>query len=69
LIGGAFKAGPVFVAPLRDRVHACAPQAEVAAVEMTPVGGSLLLAARACGCETEIPVPELARLLDAAIAA
>jgi glucosamine kinase len=69
LIGGAFNAGPVFVAPLRDRVHACAPQAEVATVEMTPVGGSLLLAARACGCETEIPVPELARLLDAAIAA
>jgi N-acetylglucosamine kinase-like BadF-type ATPase len=67
LIGGAFKAGSVFVAPLRDRVHACAPQAEVAIVE-TPVGGSLLLAARACGRETEISVHELARLIGAAIA-
>jgi glucosamine kinase len=68
LIGGAFKAGSVFVAPLRDRIHSCAPQAEVATVQMTPVGGSLLLAARACGCESRIPVPELARLIDAAIA-
>ena len=69
LIGGAFKAGPVFVGPLRDRIRACAPQAEVGTVDMTPVGGSVLLAARACGCETEIPVPELTGLIHAAIGA
>ncbi|HTZ63223.1 MAG TPA: BadF/BadG/BcrA/BcrD ATPase family protein [Solirubrobacteraceae bacterium] len=69
LIGGAFKAGSVFVAPLRERIHACAPQAEVRTVDMTPVGGSVLLAARACGCESEIPVAELTDLIDAAIAA
>ena len=69
LIGGAFKAGAVFVGPLRERIHAYAPQAEVGTVDMNPVGGSLLLAARACGCETEIPVSELTDLIAAAIAA
>src|SRR5271165_7169584 len=49
LIGSAFKAGAVFVEPLTRAIHACAPDARVGAVEMAPVGGSLLLAARACG--------------------
>ncbi|HSZ12453.1 MAG TPA: BadF/BadG/BcrA/BcrD ATPase family protein [Solirubrobacteraceae bacterium] len=49
LIGSAFKAGAVFVEPLTRVIHACAPGARVATVEMAPVGGSLMLAARACG--------------------
>jgi N-acetylglucosamine kinase-like BadF-type ATPase len=50
LIGSAFKAGAVFVEPLTALVHETAPAAAVSVVEMAPVGGSLLLAARACGC-------------------
>ena len=64
LIGSAFRAGDVFVSPLADAVHALAPEADVFPVEMAPVGGSLLLAARACGLEQAIPVDELARLID-----
>jgi glucosamine kinase len=51
LIGSAFKAGAVFVEPLAAAVHELAPQARVEVVEMAPVGGCLLLAARAAGCE------------------
>jgi glucosamine kinase len=68
LIGSAFRAGEVFVDPLAGAVHSVAPEAEVSVVEMAPVGGSLLLAARACGCERAVPVDELRRLIDAALA-
>jgi glucosamine kinase len=67
LIGSAFKAGPVFVEPLREIVNSIAPQAEMATVEMAPVGGSLLLAARACGREGVMAAPELGRLIDEAL--
>ncbi len=66
LIGSAFRAGEVFVSPLADAVHAVAPEADVFPVEMGPVGGSLLLAVRACGLEGAISVDELARLIDTA---
>jgi len=49
LIGSAFQGGRVFVQPLSETIHACAPNARVETVEMAPVGGSLLLAARMCG--------------------
>jgi N-acetylglucosamine kinase-like BadF-type ATPase len=65
LIGSAFKAGPVFVDPLISAVHEVAPRARVTAVEMAPVGGSLLLAAHACGRTLERS--ELARLVDTAL--
>jgi glucosamine kinase len=68
LIGSAFRAGEVFVGPLTRAIHAVAPAADVFAVEMAPVGGSLLLAARACGLESAISVEDLARLLDSALA-
>jgi glucosamine kinase len=68
LIGSAYKAGPVFVDPLTRAIHALAPRARVAVVEMAPVGGSLLLAARACGAERSLARLSLARLLDAALA-
>ncbi len=66
LIGSAFKAGPVFVEPLTRAIHERAPQARVEAVEMAPVGGSLLLAARACGNGDAIAATELSRLIDEA---
>ena len=68
LIGSAFKAGAVFVEPLTRAVHELAPEARVSVVEMAPVGGSLLLAMRACGCEGALSVTELERLLDEALA-
>jgi N-acetylglucosamine kinase-like BadF-type ATPase len=68
LIGGAWKAGAVFIEPLTEAVHARAPEARVARVEMAPVGGSLLLAARACGRADALDPDELSRLLDDALA-
>jgi glucosamine kinase len=68
LIGSSFKAGPVFVEPLTSAIHECAPNAQVATVEMAPVGGSLLLAARACGHGDAIESVELSRLIDDALA-
>lgn len=69
LIGSAYKAGAVFVDPLTEAIHARAPQARVAVVEMAPVGGSLLLAARACGAEDALAGIDLAGLIDEALAA
>ena len=67
LIGSVFKAGSVFVEPLTRAVHGAAPDARVSVVGMAPVGGSLLLAARACGRSEAIDSAELSRLLDAAL--
>jgi glucosamine kinase len=69
LIGSAYKAGAVFVEPLTRAIHELAPDARVAVVEMAPVGGSLLLAMRACGCEGAVAPAELAGLIDEALAA
>jgi N-acetylglucosamine kinase-like BadF-type ATPase len=69
LIGSAFKAGAVFVEPLTRAVRAHAPQARVSAVEMAPVGGSLLLAIRACDVEHGPAAGELARMIDDALRA
>jgi glucosamine kinase len=68
LIGSAFKAGAVFVEPLTAAIHEHAPDAHVSVVEMAPVGGSLLLAARACGRGDALDQAELSRLLDDALA-
>jgi glucosamine kinase len=64
LIGSAFKAGAIFVEPLREIVREAAPRARVSVVETAPAGGSLLLAARASG--RELDPAELSRLLDTA---
>ncbi|HEY3970026.1 MAG TPA: BadF/BadG/BcrA/BcrD ATPase family protein [Solirubrobacteraceae bacterium] len=68
LIGSAFKAGELFVAPLSGAIHELAPQARVAVVEMAPVGGCVLLAALAGGRREAIDPAELKPLLDAALA-
>jgi glucosamine kinase len=67
LIGSAFKAGAVFVEPLTAAVHERAPEARVSVVEMAPVGGSLLLAARACDRGDRLDRAELSRLIDDAL--
>jgi N-acetylglucosamine kinase-like BadF-type ATPase len=69
LIGGGFKAGAVFVAPLRAAIAEVAPEARVAPVEMPPVGGCILLAARAAGHPHGLDVPALKRLLELALRA
>ncbi len=67
LIGSAFKAGGVFVEPLARIIHESAPNAIVSVVAMAPVGGSLLLAARACGCGEELDPVGLSLLIDATL--
>jgi N-acetylglucosamine kinase-like BadF-type ATPase len=67
LIGSAFKAGEVFVEPLTRAIHEHSPEALVAPVAMAPVGGSLLLAARACGHADALSAERLSPLLDAAL--
>jgi glucosamine kinase len=68
LIGSAFKAGEVFVGPLTAAVHHVAPHAQIATVEMAPVGGCLLLAERACGSTGVLDRKHLGQLIDAALA-
>lgn len=68
LIGSAFRAGEVFVAPLIHAIHAVAPDARVFQVEMAPVGGSLLLGLRACGLDGAISAQELSHFVDDALA-
>jgi glucosamine kinase len=68
LIGSAFRAGAVFVEPLVQAVYAIAPRARLSVVDMPPVGGSLLLAARACGRGDAIDAGELSQLIDSALA-
>ena len=66
LIGSALKAGDVFLEPLRVLIADVAPQARVSVVRLAPVGGSLLLAARACGAGGRLDPDDLAPLLDSA---
>jgi N-acetylglucosamine kinase-like BadF-type ATPase len=68
LIGGAFKAGAVYIEPLTAVIHEYAPAASVAPVRLQPVGGSLLLAARACGRAESLEPTQLAQLIDEALA-
>lgn len=69
LIGSVFRAGPIFVDPIAAAVHELAPGAQLAVVEMAPVGGSLQLAARACGRGEAIDEHRLKGSIDAALAA
>jgi N-acetylglucosamine kinase-like BadF-type ATPase len=64
LIGSVFKAGAIFVEPLTAAITRSASHARVSVVEMAPVGGSLLLAARACGRGEELDQAELSRMID-----
>ncbi|HEY2397464.1 MAG TPA: BadF/BadG/BcrA/BcrD ATPase family protein [Solirubrobacteraceae bacterium] len=68
LIGGAWAAGGVYIDPLAAEIHERAPGARVELVELAPVGGSLLLAARACGCAGRVEPAELRGLIAEAVA-
>ncbi len=68
LIGSAFKAGAVFVDPLTAVVRETAARARVSVVEMAPVGGCLLLAARLAGRAGELDRERLRELLDDVLA-
>jgi glucosamine kinase len=69
LVGSAFRAGEVFISPLLEQIQRFAPQAQISTVKMAPVGGALLLAARAAGLEPtlvrEVLEPALERKLTA----
>jgi glucosamine kinase len=67
LIGSAFKAGAVFLEPLAVAIEAVAPDARMSVVETDPVGGSLLLAVRACGRREALAPAQLSPLIDAAL--
>jgi N-acetylglucosamine kinase-like BadF-type ATPase len=67
LIGSAYKAGEVYLGPLRRRIAEAAPQGRLSSVEMAPVGGSLLLAAKAAGHHDLVSPQELAKLLEQAL--
>jgi N-acetylglucosamine kinase-like BadF-type ATPase len=69
LSGSAFRAGDVFLRPLSDAILELAPGASISVVKMAPVGGSLLLAARACGRSDALSQEALAEMLDGALAA
>jgi glucosamine kinase len=69
LIGSAYKAGAVFMAPLGRHIGESAPDALISTVEMAPVGGSLLLAARACGQGDRVEEQELTTLIEQASSA
>ena len=49
LIGSVFHAGEVFIEPLARAVHQARPRGAGRGRDMAAGGGSLLLAARACG--------------------
>jgi N-acetylglucosamine kinase-like BadF-type ATPase len=68
LIGSVFKAGALFADPLVAAVHETAPGACASVVEMAPVGGSLQLALRVCGCADAVTHERLQELLDDALA-
>ncbi len=68
LIGSAWKAGAAFVDPLAEAIHELAPGARLGVVEMNPVGGSLLLAARAAGAEGALAGIDLGALIGRALA-
>jgi glucosamine kinase len=68
LIGSAFKAGDLFVEPLAAAIHKLAPEASVAVVDMAPVGGCVMLAARVAGCEHALDQAQLKPMLDAVLA-
>jgi glucosamine kinase len=69
LIGSVHKAGTIFVEPLASAIHEVAPEADVRSVEMPPVAGSLLLAARAAGASEELAPPRLEALVAQALEA
>ena len=66
LIGSNFRAGEVFMAPLREHLRQVTGGGDFAAPKLPAVGGSLWLAARAAGAEGQLNAEELAAALHGA---
>jgi N-acetylglucosamine kinase-like BadF-type ATPase len=67
LIGSAFKAGAVFVEPLTQQIRQLAPRAQISVVEIAPVVGALMLAARASGLQDSLHADSLGVLVESAL--
>jgi glucosamine kinase len=67
LVGSAFKAGEVFVGPLREQIASLAPQAQVSVVELAPVAGALMLALEVAGARERFDLADLGALISAAV--
>jgi glucosamine kinase len=63
LIGSNFRAGEVFIGPLREHLRHVTGGRDFAAPKLPAVGGSLWLAARAAGAEEQIDAQALAAAL------
>lgn len=66
LVGSAFKAGEVFVGPLREEIARLAPQAQTDVVKLPPVAGALMLAIEAAGARDQLDLDGLGELIAAA---
>ena len=66
LIGSSFRAGEVFLGPLREHLGHVTGGRDFAAPKLPAVGGSLWLAARAAGAEQRMDARALAAALRAA---
>jgi N-acetylglucosamine kinase-like BadF-type ATPase len=67
LIGGNFRAGEVFLGPLRERLRPVLGDRDFSVPRLPPVGGSLWLASRAAGAETRLRAGDVAAALDSAL--
>jgi N-acetylglucosamine kinase-like BadF-type ATPase len=61
LVGSVFQSGPPFIDSFAEIVTAASPDARLVRPQIPPVGGAILLAARAAGIEGTL---DTARLLD-----
>jgi glucosamine kinase len=67
LIGSNFRAGEVFLGPLRKRLRPVLGDRDFSVPRLPPVGGSLWLASRATGAETRLRAGDVAAALDSAL--
>jgi glucosamine kinase len=67
LIGSNFRAGEVFLGPLRERLRPVLGDRDFSVPRLPPVGGSLWLASRAAGAETRLRPDDVAAALETAL--
>ncbi len=67
LIGSNFRAGEVFLGPLRERLRPVLGDRDFSVPRLPPVGGSLWLASRAAGAETRLRPDDVATALETAL--
>ncbi len=67
LIGSNFRAGEVFLGPLRERLRPVLGDRDFSVPRLPPVGGALWLASRAAGAETRLRADDVVAALNAAL--